>query len=147
MKKISILLSVMLLAFAVSCSSPNKPEETPDTSNYITLAERVGNYVGDMGGNPLEIVFDNNGQVTSVKLSGVTLQADYPIVVGQPTDKSTKYTFTVDLVDDHNQPTGVKVGVEVNFDSPTEATGGKAYIDLGSGFDYKNPIPVNKVNK
>lgn len=138
MKKISILLSVMLLAFAVSCSSPNKPEETPDTSNYITLAERVGNYTGDMNGQPLSIEFNDQGHVVSVQLGGSPLEAEYPIVVGEPSSTNKEYTFSVKW-------SGIMVNVKVIFDSDTEATGGNAYVGIGTEPNMNKPIKVNKI--
>ena len=147
MKKISILLSVMLLAFAVSCSSPNKPEETTDTSNYITLAEREGNYEGDMGTTKLTIVFDNKGQVTEIMVGTLdfSTMGVLPTKVGDPTSTNTEYIFDVQMKDG-DKPSGKVTKVKVNFDSATQATGGKAYIDLtGNGFSG-DAIIIKKVS-
>lgn len=134
MKKISIVLSLMLLAFAVSCSSPNKPE---DNAKKITLAERKGNYTGDMNGQPLSIEFNDQGQVVSVQLAGSPLDAEYPIVVGEPSSTNKEYTFSVKW-------SSLTVKVKVIFDSDTEATGGNAYVGIGSEPNMNNPIKVTK---
>ena len=147
MKKISILLSVMLLAFAVSCSSPNKPEETTDTSNYITLAEREGNYEGDMGTTKLTIVFDNKGQVTEIMVGTLdfSTMGVLPTKVGDPTSTNTEYIFDVQMKDG-DKPSGKVTKVKVIFDSDTEATGGKAYFGVNAEPNMDNPIIIKKVS-
>ena len=73
MKKTAIVLSLILSAFIISScaennpNNPNNPNDpNTDNSTKINLAQRVGNYEGDMLGTKLIMVFDNQGQVTKI---------------------------------------------------------------------------------
>ncbi|MEI0495537.1 hypothetical protein R4J09_08990 [Brachyspira intermedia] len=147
MKKTAIVLSLILSAFIISScaeNNPNNPNDpNTDNSTKITLAQRVGTYSAEGG---LSIVFNNNGEVTGVTLGTAPLPAQYPIVVGQPTDTAKEYSFAVTMVDQNNKPTGVIVNVKVIFDSDTEATGGNAYIGMGGEPNMDSPLPIKKVS-
>lgn len=139
MKKISIVLTLILSAFIISsCAEKNPNDPNTDNSKKITLAERVGNYTGDMNGQPLSIEFNDQGHVVSVQLGGSPLEAEYPIVVGEPSSTNKEYTFSVKW-------RGIIVNVKVIFDSDTEATGGNAYVGIGTEPNMNNPIKVNKI--
>lgn len=88
----------------------------------------------------LSIVFNNNGEVTSVSVGGFPLPAQFPIVVGSPTDTSKEYSFPVTMT------AGGTVNVKVVFDSDTQISGGNAYVGIDSEPDMSNPIPITKVS-
>ena len=148
MKKISIVLTLILSAFIISsCAEKNPNDPNTDNSKKITLAERAGNYEGDMSGTKLTIVFDNKGQVTEIMVSTLdfSTMGVLPTKVGDPTSTNTEYIFDVQMKDG-DKPSGKVTKVKVNFDSATQATGGKAYIDLtGNGFSG-DAIIIKKVS-
>lgn len=148
MKKISIVLTLILSAFIISsCAEKNPNDPNTDNSKKITLAERAGNYEGDMSGTKLTIVFDNKGQVTEIMVGTLdfSTMGVLPTKVGDPTSTNTEYIFDVQMKDG-DKPSGKVTKVKVNFDSATQATGGKAYIDLtGNGFSG-DAIIIKKVS-
>lgn len=145
MKKISIVLTLILSAFIISsCAEKNPNDPNTDNSKKITLAERVGNYTGESMG--LSIVFNNNGQVTSVTLNNTLLNAEYPIKVGEPSSTVKEHSFDVKMLDKDGKPTAIVTKVKVIFDSDTEATGGKAYFGVNAEPNMDNPIIIKKVS-
>lgn len=148
MKKISIVLTLILSAFIISsCAEKNPNDPNTDNSKKITLAERAGNYEGDMGTTKLTIEFDNQGQVTKIMVGALdfSTMGVLPTKVGDPTSTNTEYIFDVQMKDG-DKPSGKVTKVKVNFDSATQATGGKAYIDLtGNGFSG-DAIIIKKVS-
>lgn len=139
MKKTAIVLSLILSAFIISSCAENNPNDpNTDNSTKITLAQREGTYEGKSMG--LSIVFNNNGEVTSVSVGGFPLPAQFPIVVGSPTDTSKEYSFPVTMT------AGGTVNVKVVFDSDTQISGGNAYVGIDSEPDMSNPIPITKVS-
>ena len=126
MKKIAIILSLILSAFIISsCADKN-----PNNPTKITLSQRAGNYEGDMSGTKLIMVFDNQGQVTKIDFGGLDFSTigEMPVKVGDPNSTAKNYDFDVQMKNNAG-----KVNVKVNFDSDTEATGGKAYVTIVEG--------------
>lgn len=134
MKKTAIVLSLILSAFIISScaeNNPNNPNDpNTDNSTKITLAQRVGNYEGDMLGTKLIMVFDDQGQVTKIDFGGLDFSTigEMPVKVGDPNSTAKNYDFNVTMKNN-----GGTVNVKVNFDSDTEATGGKAYVTIMEG--------------
>lgn len=149
MKKISIVLTLILSAFIISsCAEKNPNDPNTDNSKKITLAERAGNYEGDMGTTKLTIKFDNQCQVTKIMVGALdfSTMGVLPTKVGDPTSTNTEYIFDVAMLGNDGKPSGKVTKVKVNFDSATQATGGKAFIDLtGSGFSG-DAIIIKKVS-
>ena len=146
MKKTAIVLSLILSAFIISScaeNNPNNPNDpNTDNSTKITLAQRVGNYEGDMQGTKLTIAFDDQGQVTKIMVGDLDFNTIgiLPAKVGDPTSTDTEYTFDVQMIG------GSTTKVKVVFDSPSQATGGNAYIGIGTEPDMNNPIKITKVS-
>ena len=138
MKKTAILLSLILSAFIISSCA----EKNPNNPTKITLAQRVGNYEGYMGETKLTIAFDDQGQVTKIMVGLLDFNAmgKLPAKVGDPASANTEYTFDVQMIN------GSTTKVKVVFDSPSQATGGNAYIGIGTEPDMNNPIKITKVS-
>lgn len=138
MKKTAILLSLILSAFIISSCAENNPNDP----TKITLAQRVGNYEGYMDGAKLTIAFDEQGQVTKIMvgLLDFSTMGKLPVKVGDPTSANTEYTFDVQM------NSGATTTVKVVFDSPSEATGGNAYIGIGTEPNMNKPIKITKVS-
>ncbi|MEI0798316.1 hypothetical protein R4Q14_08330 [Brachyspira intermedia] len=135
MKKISILLMSLLFILAVSCSSPNNP----DNNNNIALSERAGTYSGTMNGLGLVIVLNNNAQVTSIKVGGTESITD-PIAIKEGASHTgtsiSEFDATVTM---GGYPMSAKVRIE--FKSGTDASlGATAYVTLPN---TQSPIPVD----
>ena len=138
MKKIVILLSFVLSAFIISSCA----EKNPNNPTKITLAQRFGDYEGNMGETKLTIAFDNQGQVTKIMVGPLNFNTMgiLPAKVGDPTSTDTEYTFDVQMIG------GSTTKVKVVFDIPSQATGGNAYIGIGTEPDMNNPIKITKVS-
>lgn len=137
MKKISIVLSLMLLAFAVSCSSPNKPGDNTETKG-IALSERAGIYNGTMNDTmALEIVLNNNAQVTSIKVNNSeSVDENNPITISE----GASYTGTIIAPFDASvKMAGISMTakVKIEFKSATDASlGATAYVQVPGGSDF-----------
>ncbi|MBW5410127.1 hypothetical protein E6A50_07075 [Brachyspira hampsonii] len=145
MKKIAIVLSFVLSVFIISScanNNPNNPTDQTDNSTKITLAQRAGNYEGDMSGTKLIMVFDNQGQVTKIDFGGLDFSTigEMPVKVGDPNSTAKNYDFDVQMKNN-----GGTVNVKVNFDSDTEVTGGKAYVTIIQGQPAQEVI-ITKVS-
>ena len=135
MKKISILLMSLLFILAVSCSSPNNP----DNNNNIALSERAGAYNGQITKPfPMDLVMilDSTGTLTSLMVNGnESVDPNSPIKVGDPNSKETVFgPFSASI---NMGLASQSARVRVTFNSATDKTlGAKAEIevpDAGTG--------------
>ena len=136
MKKISIVLTLILSAFIISsCAekNPNKPEDNTEIKG-IALSERAGKYTGtisDLGNMSLEMVLDNKGSLTSLKVNGdESLDPNNPIKISDdPNSQETVFDPFNATIKLGGNPASAQV--QIRFQSGTDKTAGAlADIDI-----------------
>lgn len=134
MKKIAVILSLILSAFIISSCAEENPN---NPTNNIPLSERAGTYTGIMSGAiNLEIVLNNNAQVTSIKVSG-TESITEPITIKEGPDYKGTSIAAFDAT-----VMGSTATVRIDFKSGTDASqGATAYVTI-KGTTTENKVEL-----